>query len=63
MKDLRVLDERIGLKHGAGGRAMRVLIEEVFAKGATHAAPDGIGLSALDLEQNLHFVAGFDIAP
>jgi hydrogenase expression/formation protein HypE len=48
MNDLRVLDERIGLKHGAGGRAMRALIEEVFAKGAARALPDGIGLSAMD---------------
>src|SRR5512136_1069690 len=38
--------DRIGLKHGAGGRAMRALIEEVFLALATPV--DGIGLSALD---------------
>jgi len=38
--------QKIGLKHGSGGRAMRQLIEEVFL---TLASPvDGIGLSALD---------------
>jgi len=42
-------DDRIGLKHGAGGRAMRALVEQVFlrALGGT-AAPEGIGLSAMD---------------
>jgi hydrogenase expression/formation protein HypE len=38
--------ERIGLKHGSGGRAMRQLIEELFLPLATPV--DGIGLSALD---------------
>jgi hydrogenase expression/formation protein HypE len=28
-----LLDERIALKHGAGGRAMRALIESVFLEG------------------------------
>jgi hydrogenase expression/formation protein HypE len=37
---------RIGLKHGAGGRAMRRLIEDVFLPLATPV--DGIGLAALD---------------
>jgi len=37
---------RIQLKHGAGGRAMRRLIEEVFLPLATPV--DGIGLAALD---------------
>ena len=38
--------ERVGLKHGAGGRAMRTLIEEVFL---TLGGPvDGVGLAALD---------------
>jgi hydrogenase expression/formation protein HypE len=37
---------RIGQKHGAGGRAMRRLIEEVFLQLATPV--DGIGLAALD---------------
>lgn len=38
--------QRIGLKHGSGGRAMRRLIEEVFLGLASPV--DGIGLSALD---------------
>ena len=44
-------DDRIGLKHGAGGRAMRRLIEEAFMK-AFHPEPEIpaglIGLSAMD---------------
>jgi hydrogenase expression/formation protein HypE len=38
--------QKIGLKHGSGGRAMRQLIEEVFLELASPV--DGIGLSALD---------------
>ncbi len=38
--------DRVALKHGAGGRAMRALIEEVFL--ALAQPVDGIGLSALD---------------
>ncbi len=38
--------ERVALKHGAGGRAMRALIEDVFLQLASPV--DGIGLSALD---------------
>jgi hydrogenase expression/formation protein HypE len=38
--------QKIGLKHGSGGRAMRQLIEEVFLSLASPV--DGIGLSALD---------------
>jgi hydrogenase expression/formation protein HypE len=37
---------RIGMKHGAGGHAMRMLIESVLAVDAEPI--DGIGLSALD---------------
>ncbi len=37
---------RIALKHGAGGKAMRALIEEVFLELATPV--DGVGLAALD---------------
>ena len=40
------MNDRVGLKHGAGGRAMRSLIEEVFL--ALAQPVDGIGLSALD---------------
>src|SRR5574341_2655245 len=39
-------NERVQLKHGSGGRAMRQLIEEVFLGLATPV--DGIGLEALD---------------
>jgi len=38
--------QRIGMKHGSGGRAMRQLIEDVFLPLASPV--DGIGLSALD---------------
>ncbi len=38
--------DRVGLKHGAGGRAMRSLIEDVFL--GLGGPVDGIGLSALD---------------
>lgn len=38
--------QKIGLKHGSGGRAMRQLIEDVFLELASPV--DGIGLSALD---------------
>jgi hydrogenase expression/formation protein HypE len=42
-------DERVTLKHGAGGRAMRRLIEQVFAAGAQAPPGEGaIGLPALD---------------
>ena len=38
--------QKIGLKHGSGGRAMRALIEDVFLELASPV--DGIGLEALD---------------
>jgi hydrogenase expression/formation protein HypE len=38
--------ERVGLKHGAGGRAMRHLVEDVFLP--LGGPVDGIGLAALD---------------
>jgi hydrogenase expression/formation protein HypE len=38
--------ERIVMKHGAGGRAMRTLIGSVLAAGFPE--PDGIGLAAMD---------------
>ncbi|ACL63858.1 hydrogenase expression/formation protein HypE [Anaeromyxobacter dehalogenans 2CP-1] len=40
------VQQKIGLKHGSGGRAMRQLIEDVFLSLASPV--DGIGLSALD---------------
>jgi hydrogenase expression/formation protein HypE len=39
-------EDRVGLRHGAGGRAMRALIEDVFL--ALASPVDGVGLSALD---------------
>jgi hydrogenase expression/formation protein HypE len=42
-------DERIALKYGAGGRAMRTLIQEVFLAGVTPSADGGeVTLSAMD---------------
>ena len=38
--------DRVALRHGAGGRAMRALIEDVFLKLASPV--DGIGLAAMD---------------
>jgi len=47
--NLLALDDRIGLKHGAGGRAMRALIEKVFARGFIDpAGANGFGLAAMD---------------
>lgn len=44
-----LVDDRIGLKYGAGGRAMRALIEQVCLAGLGAAPPaDGIGLAAMD---------------
>jgi hydrogenase expression/formation protein HypE len=51
------VDERIGIKYGAGGRAMRALIHEIFLDGHGEGgegeeggwpAVDGFGLEALD---------------
>ena len=43
------VDGRITLKHGAGGRAMRRLIEQVFTRDVARSARPGvIGLEALD---------------
>ena len=41
-------EERISLKQGAGGRAMRTLIDEVFVRSFAEAPIDGFGLDALD---------------
>ncbi len=45
---LPLLDERIGLKHGAGGRAIRALIQELFVDGFAETPVDGVGLGAMD---------------
>jgi hydrogenase expression/formation protein HypE len=42
-----LLGDRVLLKHGAGGRAMRMLIESVFVEGLA-AKVDGVGLAAMD---------------
>jgi hydrogenase expression/formation protein HypE len=42
------MDDRILMKHGSGGRAMRALIEHVFAAGAPEDPADRVGLLALD---------------
>ena len=47
MSRARTADERIVLKHGAGGRAMRRLIEDVFVAGLP-APTEGVGLAAFD---------------
>ena len=46
-RNARFVDERITLKYGTGGGAMRALIEQVFAKGLGDVE-DGIGLGAMD---------------
>jgi hydrogenase expression/formation protein HypE len=44
-----LVDDRIGLKYGAGGRAMRALIEQVCVPGLGGGiAAEGIGLAAMD---------------
>jgi hydrogenase expression/formation protein HypE len=43
-----VREERVTLKQGAGGRAMRTLIEDVFLRGFTQGPVEGIGLAAMD---------------
>jgi hydrogenase expression/formation protein HypE len=42
------VDDKIGLKYGAGGRAMRALIERVCLAGIGPSPVDGIGLAAMD---------------
>ncbi len=49
MKTRRLfLDERVSLKHGAGGRAMRALIQQVFTQGFIESRAGDIGLEAMD---------------
>lgn len=43
-----VLDERISMKYGAGGRAMRALIEEVFLDGSASEMDDGAAIRVGD---------------
>ncbi|NND27087.1 MAG: hydrogenase expression/formation protein HypE [Myxococcales bacterium] len=46
-RNARLIDDRITLKYGTGGGAMRALIEQVFARGLGEV-DDGIGLGAMD---------------
>lgn len=49
MSALRIAPEaKVMLKHGAGGRAMRELIQQVFIGDAQPPADGGIGLAAMD---------------
>ncbi|MGD1028000.1 hydrogenase expression/formation protein HypE [Candidatus Binatus soli] len=49
MSALRIApDAKVMLKHGAGGRAMRELIQQVFIGDAQPPADGGIGLAAMD---------------
>ena len=44
----RMVAERIGLKHGAGGGAMRSLVQEIFSAGLAPTTDGSIGLDAMD---------------
>ena len=46
-RNARFIEDRITLKHGTGGGAMRALIEQVFAQGLGDVE-DGIGLKDMD---------------
>ena len=46
--EIALLEQRITLKQGAGGRAMRALIEEVFLQDAPAVAPAEVGPQAMD---------------
>jgi hydrogenase expression/formation protein HypE len=58
LKEVR-LDEAIALKHGAGGRAMRALIEQVLVPGLPPMKVEGVGLSAMDDGAALRFFDRF----
>jgi hydrogenase expression/formation protein HypE len=47
-RNVRLVEDRITLKYGTGGGAMRALIEQIFAEGMGDVGADGIGLSAMD---------------
>jgi hydrogenase expression/formation protein HypE len=47
MRNPRYVEERITMKYGAGGGAMRALIEQIFADGLGRV-DDGVGLAAMD---------------
>ena len=41
-------EDRVTLKQGAGGRAMRALIQDVFLRGSGQPPAEGIGLASMD---------------
>ena len=45
---LALLEAKVTLKQGAGGRAMRALIEDVFLEGAPELRPEDVGPLAMD---------------
>jgi hydrogenase expression/formation protein HypE len=45
---LALLEERVTLKQGAGGRAMRALIEDIFLQDAPAVSPRDVGPLAMD---------------
>lgn len=47
-RNVRFVEERITLKYGTGGGAMRALIEQVFSKGLGDLGEGSIGLAAMD---------------
>lgn len=47
-RNVRFVEDRITLKYGTGGGAMRALVEQVFAQGLGEVGDDGVGLSAMD---------------
>lgn len=47
-RNVRLVEDRITLKYGTGGGAMRALIEQIFAEGLGEVGEGGIGLSAMD---------------
>lgn len=47
-RNVRFVEDKITLKYGTGGGAMRALIEQVFAKGLGDLGEGSIGLSAMD---------------
>lgn len=47
-RNVRFVEDRITLKYGTGGGAMRALIEQIFAEGMGELGPESIGLGAMD---------------
>ncbi|MCA9676909.1 MAG: hydrogenase expression/formation protein HypE [Kofleriaceae bacterium] len=48
MRNPRFVEDRIGMKYGAGGGAMRALIEQIFIGGLGEVGDGGVGLAAMD---------------